>query len=124
MSAYRGWGLRIKLQQRELPRFFFQAVNTLKDFCTGIWILFCGAGVYEPRLARDSSPCGVASTQEKSVFVPGLLELMEYGRISGTGVEPFFHRVRRNAPPPLAGLHPPGVSLALRAAQPIDDKPM
>ena len=27
-------------------------------------------------------------------------------------------------PPPLAGLYPPRVALALRAAQPINDKPM
>ena len=66
----------------------------------------------------------MVSTQEKSVFVPGLLELMDYGRISGTAVEPCPHRVRRNAPHPFAGLSPPRVSLALRAAQPLNDKPM
>ena len=64
------------------------------------WTLFCGAGVvYEPQLAKDSTPCGVMSTREKSVFVPGLLELMRYGRISGTEIEPYPHRVRWNAPP-------------------------
>ena len=64
------------------------------------------------------------STREKSVCVPGLLELMGYGRISGTAVEPCRHRVRRNAPRPFAGPSPPRVSLVLRAAQPINDKPM
>ena len=49
---------------------------------------------------------------------------MEYGRISGTAVEPYPHRVRRNAPRPFGGLSPPRVSLALRAAQPLNDKPM
>ena len=49
---------------------------------------------------------------------------MGYGRISGTGMEPHPHRVNRNAPPRLVGLHPPRVSLSLRAAPPIDDKPM
>ena len=80
--------------------------------------------MYEPQLAKASTPCGVLSTREKSVFVPGLLELMGYGRISGTAVEPCPYRVRRNAPHPFAGLFPPRVSLALRAAQPINDKPM
>ena len=36
---------------------------------------------------------------------------------------PYPHRVRRNAPRPFAGLSPPRVSLALRAAQPLNDKP-
>ena len=49
---------------------------------------------------------------------------MGYGRISGTAVEPYPHRVRRNAPRPFAGLSPPRVSLALRAAQPLNDAPM
>ena len=49
---------------------------------------------------------------------------MGYGGISGTAVEPYPHRVRRNAARPFAGLSPPRVSLALRAAQPINDKPM
>ena len=43
---------------------------------------------------------------------------------SGTAMEPYPHRVRRNAPRPFAGLSPPRVSLALRAAQPFDNKPM
>ena len=51
--------------------------------------------------ARESTPCGVVSTWEKSAFVPGLLELMEYGRISGTGMEPYPHRVSRDALPPI-----------------------
>ena len=63
-------------------------------------------------------------TREKSVFVPGLLELMGYERISGTAVEPYPYRVRRNSPRPSAGLSSPRVSLALRAAQPLIDKPM
>ena len=49
---------------------------------------------------------------------------MGYGRISGTAVEPCPHWVRRNPPRPFAGLSPPRVSLALRAAQPINDEPM
>ena len=49
---------------------------------------------------------------------------MGYGSISETVVEPYPHRVRRNAPRPFAGLSPPGVFLALRAAPPLDDKPM
>ena len=77
-----------------------------------------------PQLAKTSTPCGVVSTRETSVFVPCLLELMEYVRISGTAVNPCPHRVRRNAPNPFAGLSPPRVSLALRAAQPLNDKPM
>ena len=80
--------------------------------------------VYELKLAKASTPCGVVSTREKSVFVPGLLELMGYGRISGTAVEPYPHLVRRNAPRPFAGLSPTRVSLAIRAAQPLNDKPM
>ena len=59
--------------------------------------------------------CGVV---EKSIFVLGLLEVMGYGKISGTAV------VRRNAPSPFACLSPPRMSLALRAAQPLNDKPM
>ena len=47
----------------------------------------------------------MVSAGEKSVFVPGLLELMGYGRISGTGMKPYPHRVRRNAPSPLPGLY-------------------
>ena len=35
MLAYRGWGIRIKIQQRELPHFFL-VVNTLKDFGIGV----------------------------------------------------------------------------------------
>ena len=66
----------------------------------------------------------MVSTWEKSVFVPGLLALMGYGRISGTAMGPYPHRVRRNAPRPFAGQSPPRVSLALRAAQPLNDKLM
>ena len=66
----------------------------------------------------------MVSTRDKSVFVPGLLELMGYGRISGTAVEPCPHPVRRNARRPFAGLSPPRVSLALRDAQPLNDEPM
>ena len=87
--------------------------------------MLCGVGVVdEPQLAEASTPCGVVSTRDKSVFVPGLLEVMRYERISGTAVEPCRHRVRRNAPRPFAGLFSPRVSLALRAAQPINGKPM
>ena len=43
---------------------------------------------------------------------------------SGTWMEPYNHRVRRNASFPLAGLYLPRVVLALRAAHPINDKPM
>ena len=57
-------------------------------------------------------------------FVPGLLELMGYGRIFGTAMGPYAHRVRRNAPRPFAGPSPRRVSLTLRAAQPLNDKPM
>ena len=57
----------------------------------------------------------VVSTRETSVFVPSLLELIGYGRISGSAVESYPHRVRRNAP---------RVSLALRAAHPLNDKPL
>ena len=59
-----------------------------------------------------------------SVVVPGLLEPMEYGVISGTAIGPFPHRVRRNAPRPFAGLSSPRVPLALRAAQTTNDKSM
>ena len=87
--------------------------------------MFCGAGVVcKPQIAKASTPCGVVSTREKSVFVPGLLELMGYARVSGTAAEPYPHRVRRNAPRSFAGLSPPRVSPALRAAQPINDKPV
>ena len=49
------------------------------------WTLFCGAGVvYKPQVGKASTACGVVSTREMSAFVPGLLELMGYGRISGT----------------------------------------
>ena len=87
--------------------------------------MFCIAGVvYEPQLAKASTPCGVVLTREKSVFGPGSLQLMGYGRICVTAVEPCTHRVRRNAPRPFVGLSPPWVSLALRAALTINDKPM
>ena len=49
---------------------------------------------------------------------------MGYERISGTAVKPYPHRVRRNAPRPFAGLSPSRVSLALRAARMLTDKPM
>ena len=39
-------------------------------------------------------------------------------------MEPYPHRVRRNVHRPFAGLSPPKVSLALRAAQPLNDKQM
>ena len=48
----------------------------------------------ETQLARDSTPCGVVLTREKAVCVPGLLELMGYRRISGTGMDTCPHRVR------------------------------
>ena len=116
-----GLGYTNKIQQRA-P--FYSSCKYLEGFLNRGWTLFCGVGVvYEPQLAKASTPCGVVWTREKSVFVPGLLELMGYGRISGTAVEPCPHRVRRNAPRPFAGLSPPRVSLALRAAQPINDKP-
>ena len=97
---------------------FFSSCKYLEGFLNWGWTLFfCGAGVvYESQLAKASTPCGVVSTREQSVFVPGLLELMGYRRISGTAVQPCSHRVRRNAPRPFAGLSPPRVSLALRAA--------
>ena len=100
MSPYRGWSTRrIKIQQCELPN-FFPVVNILKDLLTGGRTLFCGAGgVYEPQLARDSTPCGVVSTGEKSAFVPDLLELMGYGRISGTGMEPYISSSGASEPP-------------------------
>ena len=44
--------------------------------------------------------------------------------ISETAMGPYPHRVRRNTPRPFAGLFPPRASLALRAAQPLNDKPM
>ena len=103
----------------------FSSWKYLEGFLNRGWALFCGDGVvYEPQLAKASTACGVVSTWEKSVFVPGLLELMGYGRVSGTAVEPYPNRVRRNAPLPFAGLSPPRTSLALRAAQPLNDKPM
>ena len=43
---------------------------------------------------------------------------------SETGMEPYLHRVRQDALSPLAGLYPPRVALALRAAQSINDTPM
>ena len=55
---------------------------------------------------RVSTPCGVVSTRESSVFVLGLSELMEYGRISGTGMAPYAHRARSNASPPALCTHP------------------
>ena len=97
----------------------------LEELLNRGWTVFCGAGViYEPQLAKASIPCGVVSTREKSVFIPGLLELMGHGRICRTAVEPYHHRVRRNAPREFAGLFPPRVSLAIRAQQTIDVKPL
>ena len=49
---------------------------------------------------------------------------MGYGRISGTAMGPYPHRVRRHAPRPFAGLSPHRVYLAQRAAQPLNDEPM
>ena len=120
-----GRGLRIKIQQsRELPHFLL-VEKYLEGFMNRGWTLFCGPGVaYDPQLAKASTPCGVVSTREKSVFVPGLLGLMGYGRNSETAVEPDLHRVRRNAPRPFAGLSPPRVSLPLRAARPLNDSPI
>ena len=91
-----------------------------------VWNLFCGAGVlYEPRLAKHSTACGVMSTVKKSVFVPCLLMLMGYGGGSRTRMEPYLHQVRRNAlPPPLAGLYPPPASLALPSSQKINHTPV
>ena len=66
----------------------------------------------------------MVSTREKLVFVPGLLALMGCGRISGMAMEPYPHRVCQNAPRPFAVLSSPRVSLALRAGQPLNDKPM
>ena len=87
-------------------------------------VLWCWRCIVEPQLAQASTSCGVVSTRKKSVFVLGLLALMGYGRISGTTMGPYPHGVRRNAPRPFAGLSPHRMSLALRAAQPLNDKPM
>ena len=57
-------------------------------------------------------------------FRPWFVGVDGYGRISETAVEPYPHRVRRNSPRPFAGLSPPRVSPAQRAAQPLHDKPM
>ena len=126
MSAYRGVGVYEKTfssSSASCP--IFSSCKYLEGFLNRDWTLFCGAGVvYEPQLAKASTPCGVVSTREKSVFVPGLLGLVGYGRISGTAVEPYPHRVLRNALRPFADLSPPRVSLALRVAQTINDKPM
>ena len=87
--------------------------------------MFCGAGVvHKPQLGKSSTPCGVVSTREKSVFVPDLLALMGYGRIYGTAMGPYPHWVRRNTPRPFAGLSSRMVPLALRAAHPLNDEPM
>ena len=104
----------------------FSSGKYLQGLWTEGWILLCGVGVvYEPQLARDSSPCGVVSTQEKSGLVLGLLELIGYGMISRAGWSPILTRCVGTPPPPqLAGLYPPRVSLALRVAQRINDKPM
>ena len=54
---------------------FFSSCKYLEKSLNRGWTLFCGAGVvYEPQLAKASTPCNVVSTREKSVFVPGLLE--------------------------------------------------
>ena len=89
------------------------------------WTLFCGAGVvYKPQLVKAFTPCGVVSTREKSVFVPGLLALIGYGRISGTAMGPYLHRVRLNVPRTFAVVSPPWASLSQRGSQPLNDKPM
>ena len=121
-TAGLGYTNKISAVARVAP--FFPSCKYLEGFMN--WTVFCGGGaVYEPQLAKASTPCGVVSTREKSVFVPGLLELMGMkGFISGTARGPCPHRVRRNAPRPFAGLSPPRVFLALRVAQPLNDKPM
>ena len=115
MSAYRGVGVYEKtFSSRSTSCPIFSSCKYLEGFLNRDWTLFCGAGVvYEPQLAKASTPCGVVSTWEKSGFVPGLLELMGHGMISGRAVEPYPHRVLRNAPRPFADLSPPRVSLAL-----------
>ena len=86
---------------------FILSCKYLEGFLNRDWTLLCGAGVvYEPQLAKACTPCGVVSTRENSVFFTGLLELMEYGKIYGTSVEPCLHRVRRNASRPFAGQSP------------------
>ena len=45
---------------------------------------------------RDSTPCRAVSTREISVFVPGLLELYIYGRISDAEIGTYPPRVRRD----------------------------
>ena len=108
--------------ERIAPFLFVE--NNFEVFLNQGWTLFCRAGVvYEPHLAKASTPCGVVATREKSVFVPGLLALVGYGRVSGTAMGPYLHRGRRNASRPFAGLSPQRVYLALRAAQPLNDKP-
>ena len=47
---------------------FFSSCKYLEGFLNEGWTLFCGAGVvYEPQLAKASTPCGVTvvSTREK-----------------------------------------------------------
>ena len=103
--------------------FFFLPLNAGR--LTRGWTLFCCAGVvYEPQLVKAPTPCCAVATQEKSVFVPGLLALIGYGRIYGTAMGPYPHRVRRNAPRTFAGLSPPRVSIAQQGAQPLNDKQM
>ena len=59
---------------RELVAPFLSSCKYLEGFLNGGWTMFCGAGaVYEPQLAKASTPRGVVSTREKSVSVPGLL---------------------------------------------------
>ena len=54
--------------------------------------------LYEPQLAKASTPCGVLSTGEGSVFILGLLALMGYG---GFLEGPYPHRVASKRPPPV-----------------------
>ena len=70
---------------------------------------------FAQRYARDSTLWGVVSTRDKSGFVPGLLQLMRYGRSSGKGAQLYPVPARRNARVALAGLFPTRVTLALRA---------
>ena len=105
---------------------FFSSCKHLKGFLNRGWTLFCGAGVvYEPQLAKASTPCGVVSTREKSVFVPGLLEFDGVWKDFWNGGGVLSSSGASERPPPVCcGLSPPRVSVALRAAQALNDKPM
>ena len=77
-TAGLGYTNEISAVARVAP--FFSSCKYLEGFLNRGWTLFCGAGVvYEPQLAKASTPCGVVSTRERSVSVPGLLELIGYG---------------------------------------------